>query len=131
MAKITIAGDAVVVTSAMKLEDLKTIAKYRPQALQLMGGENNKEVVFAVGTARGSGSISKYGASFSGETHNDKKLATITLNFDKPEGDVKDWVTDNIGTAIISLNTLEDKLPGVLEAIAKEKEIIVSNITIA
>ena len=28
MAKITIAGDAAVVTSAMKLEDIKTIEKY-------------------------------------------------------------------------------------------------------
>mgnify|MGYP007049942276 CR=1 FL=1 len=31
MAKITIAGDAAVVTSAMKLEDIKTIEKYRPK----------------------------------------------------------------------------------------------------
>ena len=65
MAKITIAGDAVVITSAMKLEDIKTIEKYRAKALQLMGGENNKEVIFAMGTTRGTGSISKYGASLS------------------------------------------------------------------
>ena len=40
MAKIVIAGDAVVVTSAMKLEDIKTIEKYRPKELVLKGGED-------------------------------------------------------------------------------------------
>ena len=40
MAKITIAGDAAVVTSAMKLEDIKTIEKYRPKELVLKGGED-------------------------------------------------------------------------------------------
>ena len=48
MAKIVIAGDAVIVTSTMKLEDIKTIAKYRPKALTLMGGEDGKEPIFAV-----------------------------------------------------------------------------------
>ena len=43
MAKIVIAGDAVVVTSAMKLEDIKTIEKYRPKELVLKGGEDGKE----------------------------------------------------------------------------------------
>lgn len=37
MAKITIAGDAAVVTSAMKLEDIKTIEKYRPQGAGSQG----------------------------------------------------------------------------------------------
>ena len=50
MAKIVIAGDAVVVTSAMKLEDIKTIEKYRPKELVLKGGEDGKEPIFGVGT---------------------------------------------------------------------------------
>lgn len=42
MAKITIAGDAVVITSSLKLDDIKTIAKYRPKALTLMGGDDGQ-----------------------------------------------------------------------------------------
>lgn len=53
MAKIVIAGDAVVVTSAMKLEDIKTIEKYRPKELVLKGGEDGKEPIFGVGTTHG------------------------------------------------------------------------------
>ena len=48
MAKITIAGDAAVVTSAMKLEDIKTIEKYRPKELVLKGGEDGKEPIFCL-----------------------------------------------------------------------------------
>ena len=100
MAKITIAGDAAVVTSAMKLEDIKTIEKYRPKELVLKGGEDGKEPIFAVGTTNGA-------------------------------GDVKDWVADRLGAAIISLNKLEEKLPAVLDEIAAEKANVLSNITVA
>ena len=46
-------------------------------------------------------------------------------------GDVKDWVADRLGAAIISLNKLEEKLPAVLDEIAAEKANVLSNITVA
>ena len=87
MAKITIAGDAAVVTSAMKLEDIKTIEKYRPKELVLKGGEDGKEPIFAVGTTNGAGNINAFGASFGDETRDDEKLACITLFLDGVTGD--------------------------------------------
>lgn len=59
MAKIVIAGDAVVVTSAIKLEDLRNIKKYRPAALILKGGEDGKEPIFAVDVTNGNGDINQ------------------------------------------------------------------------
>ena len=123
MAKIVIAGDAVVVTSAMKLEDIKTIEKYRPK--------DGKEPIFGVGTTHGAGNINAVGASFGSETRDDDKLACITLFLDGVTGDVKDWVADRLGAAIINLNKLEEKLPAVLEEIAAEKATVMSNITVA
>lgn len=131
MAKITIAGDAAVVTSAMKLEDIKTIEKYRPKELVLKGGEDGKEPIFAVGTTNGAGNINAFGASFGAETRDDEKLACITLFLDGVAGDVKDWVADRLGAAIINLNKLEEKLPAVLDEIAAEKANVLSNITVA
>ena len=131
MAKITIAGDAVVVTSTLKLEDIRTIAKYRPKELILMGGEYGKEPVFAIGTTNGSGTINKVGASFGRETHDEDKFATITLVCSHPCGDVVETVADELGAAIMYLNKLEDKLPAVLAEIAAEKAEIMSNITVA
>lgn len=132
MAKITIAGDAVVVTSALKLEDIKTIEKYRRDALVLKGGEDGKELIFAIGTTDGCGNINEVGASFGRETHDDEKLAVITMCTGVgTSGDIKEWVADRIGRAIINLNKLEEKLPAVLDEIAAEKAQVMSNITVA
>ena len=130
MAKIVIAGDAIVVTSALKLEDIRTIEKYRPKELVLKG-EDGKEPIFAVGTTSGAGNINAVGASFGRESHDDQKLATITMCTTGVTGDVKEWVADHVGSAIISLNKLEEKLPAVLEEIAAEKAAVLSNITVA
>ena len=118
MAKIVIAGDAVVITSALKLEDIRTIEKYRPKELVLKGGE-------------GFGNINAVGASFGRESHDAEKLATITMCTNGVTGDVKDWVADHLGGAIINLNQLEAKLPAVLDAIAAQKAEVMSNITVA
>lgn len=131
MAKIVVAGDAAVITSAMRLEDLRTIEKYRPKELVLKGGEDGKEPIFGIGTTHGVGNINAVGASFGAETRDDEKLACITMIIDGVTGDVKDWIADRLGAAIINLNKLEAKLPAVLEEIAAEKSAVMGNITIA
>lgn len=130
MAKITIAGDAVVVTSALKLEDIKTVEKYRPQALVLMEEE---EPIFAICTTKGAGSINENGASFGRETHDANKFASITMIdiAGKSSEEIKEKVADELGSAIINLNKLEAALPAVLEEIAADKALVMSNITIA
>jgi len=131
MSKIVIAGEAVVVTSAIKLEDLRKIAKYRPDALVLKGGEDGKEPIFRVGVCNGTGKINKYGAEFGAETHDDAKLATITLVTDGLDGDIRESVAEAIGASILNLNKLEESLPAVLAEIDAEKDAILSNITVA
>lgn len=131
MAKIVIAGDAIVITSSMKLEDIQTIQKYRPKELVLRGGEDGKEPVFAIGVTNGAGNINEVGASFGRSSHDDEKFATITMVTDGVTGDVKEWVADRIGGAIINLNKLEEKLPAVLAEIEGQKAEVMGNITVA
>lgn len=131
MAKIVIAGDAVVITSALKLEDIQTIQKYRPKELVLRGGEDGKEPIFAIGTTDDAGNINEYGASFGRTSHDEDKFATITMVIGGTTGDVKEWVADRIGGAIINLNKLEEKLPDVLAEIQAQKADVMSNITVA
>lgn len=131
MAKITILGDAVVITSAMKLEDLLTVKKYRPDALTLKGGEDGKEPVFRIDVTKGSGSIGQYGASFAAETHDGAKLATITVVAPDIEGDIKEYIADKLGSAITSLNKLEATLPDIVQAVADEKAQVMNAISVA
>lgn len=133
MSKVTIVGDAVVVTSSMKHKDLLTIAKYRPDALILKGGEDNKEKLFRISVNEdGVSEIGKYGAVFGSESRDEKKLATITLVLTNPtKGDVKEQVADELGSAIINLGKLEATLPSVLDEIKAEKNSVMESISVA
>lgn len=133
MAKITIAGDAVVITSTQKLEDIKLLEKYRPKALCLYEtGENGKkEEVFKVGSTTGEGAISMYGASFGSTTHDEEKLATITMTLPRGVADAKQYVADAVGVAILNLNKVEAQFAEALADVTAEKETVMENITVA
>ena len=132
MAKIVVAGNAVVITSALKLEDIKTVEKYRPNELVLKGGEDGKEPIFRLGITTGTGSINTVGASFGREASDGSGLAAITMVMpDIPVSDVTEWVADKLGSAVINLNAVEGKLPDVLESIKAEKAAVMSHISVA
>ena len=132
MAKFTIAGNALVITSDLKLSDLETVKKYRPNALKLMGGENNKEELFRIDTGSdANGGISAYGVCFGAATHDAEKKACITVSLGNVQGDIKEYVADKYGEAVMYLNQLEDSLPAVVASIAEQKRGIMANITVA
>lgn len=132
MAKITIVGQAIVVTSNMKFEDIELIKKYRPSALTLYKGEGQeKEPVFKIGTAPfGAGNISKYGVEFDSATRDERKLASLTEVLTRDVEDLKAYVSDTYGPAILYLNEMEDILPATLREIADEKARIDANIVV-
>lgn len=130
MAKVNIVGEAVVITSSMKLEDLVKVKKYRPDALVLKGGEDGKEPVFRIGVnENGTGCINQYGAEFSSASHDAEKLATITIIADKDVENIRETVADVLGAGIINLNKLEAKLPEVLREIDAERATVLSSIS--
>ena len=133
MAKITIVGDALVVTSTKSLEDIKTLEKYRPKSLRLYekNDEGEREEVFRVGSTSGFGSINQYGASFSGVTHDDDKLATITMSIPTGTANAKDYAVELIGVGTIRLNKVEEQIAAALAEVKAERAAVAENITIA
>lgn len=133
MARITIVGDAVVITSTQKLEDIKLLEKYRPKALCLYETDESgkSECIFRVGSTNGEGGISQYGASFGGETHDDAKLATITMSLPRGVVDAKQHVAEAVGVAILSLNKVEAQFEAALNDVKAEKDAVMENISVA
>lgn len=129
MAKVTVVGQAVVLTSAVKLDDLKMVAKYRPEALVLKGGEDGKEKIFSVQVSSSEECVSKYGAAFKHAARG-TGFAEITLPLASDAADIKDQVADQLGGALTKLNALEATLPTVIAEIAAEKATVLSNITV-
>lgn len=131
MARINVIAKAVVVTSTLKIDEIKLVKKYRPEALTLFEGEGDKkEPVFCIGLTRGAGEINQYGVSFSENTPGDGKEAQATMILPDGISDVKEYVSDAIGRAVIKLNKLEATIPGIIEEIKAEKAEIEANITI-
>lgn len=128
--KVIIAGQAIVINSELKFEDIQKIKKYRPEALTLYEGEGaEREPVFMIGT--GEASINKYGVTFAGATRDDAKQATLTITTNYAGDDIKGFVADELGSAIIKLGKLEEQLPAVLAEIDAQVAAIQANITIS
>lgn len=130
MATIKVFGNAVVITSALKAEDIKLAAKYQPEALILK--DKNDVPFFGVGTTTGTGSITDSGVYFDGVSRDGAGLATLTLGFtgsDKPE-EIKDQIADKFGIAIARLNKVEATIPAVINDIAAQKATVVAAIEV-
>lgn len=131
MSKITIAGNAVIVTAETTLADLLKIQKYKPEALTLMGGEDNKEPIFRVIPKPGSaGSLDKNGAVFGAETHDAAKKAVITMAVTEQTDDIVGFVADKLGAGITLLNKLEATFPAVLQQIDADRAAIMASIQV-
>lgn len=128
MAKIIIAGDAMVVESAYTLEEIKTLEKYHPKALTLYD-EDGKTEIFKVGTTQGGGNINTYGASFGSYSRNDVKKAVITMEIPYGIDDAVGYVEESIGVSIIHLNKVEAQFAAALADVETKMAIIRSNVT--
>lgn len=135
MANVKVVGNAIVITSALKFEDILKVQKYRPSALILKGGEDGKQPIFKVEARAGAtGSINEFGATFGSATHTDEGLATITLCIEAPAGtsgdDIKSLIADKYGVALANLKQLEEALPGVLTTVTTERTALMNTITV-
>lgn len=110
MSKATVVGDALIVTSELTLEDIKTVEKYAPEHLVLKGGEDGKEELFAICSSDGAGDINDFGAVFGRTARDGSNAACITSMLGDVPGDVHQYVADLIGPALIKLNKLEAQI---------------------
>lgn len=117
MANVKILGDAAVITSGITMKNLQTLKKYAPKALQLMGGENGKEVVFMVDTAKGEGVMNNNGVSFGRVSRDGNKFAQLTMCVPADVVDAKKWFVDNFGGAVSNLIKVEEQIPAALEQV--------------
>lgn len=130
-AAAVIIGSALVITSSATPEQLKTMKKYRPNALKLYEGEGNaKKEVFMVDIGKGQGCIQSIGAIFS-EYTNQAGKATITIPIPENAADVKEWAQDTLGVSILLLRKLEKQFGPMLDDVKAEKEAVAAAITVA
>jgi hypothetical protein len=128
MAKVTIAGNSYVITSAVSMADLETVKKYRPTALAITDPET-KETLFKVGI--GSNSVTDFGISFGGVSNDEAKLATATLPIPSDVEEAKEYVLDKAGLALANLNKVESGIANALKDIRTERDTVAQSIKIS
>ena len=130
MANVKKFGEAVVITSAAKLEDIRKIAKYRPEAL-ILRDENDEPLFGICVSANRRGEISPFGIEFGGCDGNG--FAQMTAAYAGPAGDddaVKAAIADSIGAQVAMLTKLEESFPALIEEIDAEVAAILASIEI-
>lgn len=130
MAKITITGDALVITSGMKLDTLRQIKKYRPEALTALDKE--KVPVFCIDVGK-VGSANKNGIVFTSATHDEDGFATFTevIPSGLSAGEARTYAADKYGNILLKLNALEGTLNAVLDSITEEIQTVNESIEVA
>lgn len=133
MSKIIIAGTTITVKSNIKMDDMKKIAAYRPNALKLFDTDEDghKIPVFSVGVTRpGMGCISDFGVCFGNTTFDDDKTCCVTIGIPEGTEDVRKFVSEKIGMSIVMLDKVEAQITPALEEIAIDEATVAEHIVI-
>lgn len=124
MSQIAIAGNQVVITSSVTLENLRLAEKLRPDALVLKDEDGNETFRVSVG----SNSIGPKGISYSSTTRDERGLATVSAVIPEDVENAKDYIVDTYGLAIERLGKVEAALPDVINEIVNARNNLRSKI---
>lgn len=114
MAKTKILGTAVTITSAVKVADFKTLAKFKPAALALtevVDGVKEEKFSVALGT---SPSVTKYGIVFDSANTDGYAEVTLQIPASIAADKRKEYVADTYGYALLNLNQLEGQIAEIM-----------------
>jgi hypothetical protein len=127
MADVRIAGNIIVITSTVTLEQLRHLEKHRSESLKIRNGKD--EVIFRVGT--GSNALNNNGASFNSATLDDRELALITLQIPSGVTDARRYFAETFGHPHLHLKSIERGLADILSEVEGDINEIMNDVTMA
>jgi len=130
--KTNILGSAIVITSAVKLDDIKTIKKYKPEALTVWEKDEDgiKTPVYTCEVKPGyEGNLGENGAVFGKASP--EGYAQITMIAKIPEDkEPEDFVADTCGKALLKLAKWEEAIPAVIEQLNADRDAVLASIEV-
>lgn len=126
--KLSIVGDAYVLTSTLTVNEVALLKKCSPGELRVKDEDGNDQ--FAVSYSEGRPCISKFGITFGGTTHDEDKFLTVTGMIPAGTGDCREYLADLVAPAVAYLKLLEERIPTVAERIKAEHDALVAAINV-
>lgn len=115
--KVTIVGNALVLTSTLKYDTIVKMQKINPEALTIFAKENDELMeIFKIMPGK-VGTISKAGIVFA--TKDKNGYATVTDLIPECVKDKKEWVKDNYASVLFMLAQLEEAVADAEEQVDK------------
>lgn len=128
MANVKIVGNAVVLTSELKAEELSTVKKFTKDGLKLKDEKGNE--IFAIAYTPGCSAISDYGVNYGEVNAEGYAQATFVMDENVKAEDRMATVLDNYAIAIGNLKTLETYIREAVTGITKTVEEIKDSIEV-
>jgi len=124
--KIKTIGNSLVVTTEVTMEDLKKLQAGKSEALALTKEVDGKKQEYFRVAAGKTGSLNTFGATFSADTNTAPKKAMLTVDISGKgtDEDVKKYVAEKFGAAILNLRKVEEQFQPALTQIAEEQEFL-------
>lgn len=128
--KIKIVGDAFVIESSIKTEQLEFLKKQNPDALKIID-EETKDELFRVSYSKGNPSITSFGITFSNASRDDNKFATVTGTIPSDVADAKAYVADIVSNVAANLLVIEKNFEEAYNKAKEAREKLLDSIEVA
>ena len=131
--KATLNANALIIQSAVTVEQIKKLKKLKPEALVVF--EKNEDTkaktpVFMIGLTPGCAMLDNTGILFDGATRDEHGYATATLMFPTDAADPKEAIADVYGVALTRLKAWEESTPAVIESVEADRAALLSSIEV-
>lgn len=132
--KAIVKFNTLFLSSEYDTKTLEKVAKYRPDALQLVKGEgDDKEVVCAMGVSNYCEGAGVFGITFANDSVTEPHVAVTSVRI-PPEcttaESINNWIREHLGMAIVNCNKIEDQIKTALVEIAADEATMNAAITI-
>jgi len=128
MSKIKTLGDAMVLTSTVKLEDIMQLAKYNPKALVIVEPKTEDEI-FRI-TPSFKPSFGKAGAAFNTANADGFAEMTILLPAGLSNEEKLTWIKECYGVGLLELNKIETTIASAVAELNGKFDTMTESITI-
>lgn len=129
--KVTVTGNACVLTSSLKVDDIKLVKKYKPEALAIKNDKGTE--VFRISYSEGNSNIASFGVTFGGKSLDENGFAQVTtiVPEEATASNVKELAADLVAPIQGYVEELEDSIPDVVTEINTARNEIIDNITVS
>ena len=111
--------------STLTLEDIQTLKKYQPDALKIKNADGDD--VFGISYVEGKHSVSAIGITF-GAASVKGNFAMVVGTIPAGTEKVEEYIADQVGAALVHINTLEESIPEALKTIKAARAELISGI---